>query len=104
MKEFRKTKEGLFICEECGREFVRICGLSKHINTKHNGTREYYDKWLKNKDDGKCKICNNEAEFVSLNGYKDCCKKHIHLYAGQIRKEKMLINLKKLEKKVNKHV
>ena len=93
MKEFRKTKEGLFICEECNHFFVKKENLSRHINLKHDRIQKYYDKWIKEEYDGKCKICNNETEFMDLNGYKDCCcKKHIHSYAGQIRKEKMLIN------------
>jgi hypothetical protein len=80
MKEFRKSQEGLFICEECGK----LCGdkkyLSKHVSLYHN-KKEYYDKWLLEKGEGKCKICNNETKFIGFarnNGYESyCCKKCI---------------------------
>jgi len=76
MKEFRKTKEGLFICEECERTFVYIRGLSKHIRINHNGTKEYHNRWIKEKYEGFCKLCKNETAFINISyGYQKCCSK-----------------------------
>ena len=91
MKKFRKENEKL-VCEECHKLFKKVDGLSRHISNCHN-KKHYYDKWLKEDNEGLCKICGKEAIFVNLNGYKKCCcKKHIDLYAYQCRKKYSLIN------------
>ena len=61
MKQFRKNKKGLFICEECGGVCIKKEGLSKHISNNHSTKKEYYDKWLKEDGEGMCKICNKET-------------------------------------------
>ena len=77
MKEFRKNEQGFFVCEECGK----ICtknklSLSIHIKQYHNiNNRTYYDKWIKETNEGVCKICNKETEFIGFKGYKNCCSK-----------------------------
>ena len=75
MKEFRKNEQELFICEECGRSFDKKTGLSNHLYYSHENIskKEYYDKWLKEDYDSKCKICGKETLFISLTGYKNCC-------------------------------
>jgi len=73
MKKFRKTKEGLFVCEECERIFKNLSGLSQHINYTHSNIKNYYDKWLKENNEGKCKICSKPTDFIGLNGYKLHC-------------------------------
>jgi hypothetical protein len=77
MKEFRKTEDGLFICEECKKTFFRKDDLSKHITHFHKdiGIKLYFDRWIKDGEDGKCIICGNETKFISLYGYKKCCSK-----------------------------
>lgn len=76
MKEFKKNKQQHFICEECNRTFVKKDGLSKHVRLVHHGQKIYYDKWLKENNEGYCKICGNETIFVGFkNGYKKCCCK-----------------------------
>jgi uncharacterized C2H2 Zn-finger protein len=85
MKEFRKTKDGLFICEECGKIFDRKCDLGRHVNKYHNNQKEYFDKWLKENNDDVCKICGNLTKFNGLSGkgYKNCCcKKCSNKYDG----------------------
>jgi hypothetical protein len=39
--------------------------------------KEYFDKWLKEKIDSKCKICGEKTIFISIKyGYKNyCCRK-----------------------------
>jgi hypothetical protein len=76
LKQFRKTKEDLFICEECERVFTRKCELGVHNNKKHNGQKLYFDKWIKENGENLCKICGNETIFTGFKiGYKHCCSK-----------------------------
>lgn len=88
MKEFRKTEEGLFICEECGQSFKGANKLSSHIG-KYHDKFTYFKKWLKDEGDGICKICKNSTNFVNLfYGYKKCCCK---LCENRMRKESIKI-------------
>jgi hypothetical protein len=87
MKEFRKNEQGLFICEECERTFIKKDGLSKHINLIHS-IKEYYDKWLKKDGEKFCKICGKETKFTGFKrGYKNSCSKHC---ISEIRKQTCL--------------
>jgi len=74
MKEFRKNKENLFICEECGKLCNTIIGLSRHISIHYN-SKQYFDKWIKDEKDNICVICGNETNYLGWNrGYsKTCC-------------------------------
>jgi len=85
MKQFRKTKDNRFICEECSRSFLTYQGLRNHLRHSHKNLsqKNYFDKWLKSENDSKCKICGKPTKFDSLlNGYKECCNKiHTDLYA-----------------------
>jgi hypothetical protein len=76
MKEFRKTNEGFFICEECKKLTLRKNGLVKHINNKHKNIKIYFDKWIKEKNEGICKICGKITKFDGTKrGYLNvCCK------------------------------
>jgi len=88
MKQFRKTQEGLFICEECGKICKSLLGLCPHISKNHN-KREYFDKWLKEEKDGKCKMCDKETVFISISlGYKNCCCSQCKNKYTQIQTEK----------------
>ena len=77
MKEFRKNEHGLLICEECKATYKSIRNFSAHIKYKHNMYKEYFDKWLKDENDGICKNCGKETEFAGFkfHGYKNCCCK-----------------------------
>jgi len=72
MKQFRKTKDDLFICEECGKTFKTHTWLSRHVKNKHN-LKIYYDKWLKEELEGNCIICGENTKFISFYGYKNTC-------------------------------
>jgi hypothetical protein len=75
MKEFSKTEADLFICEECNSLFASKRGLAMHIKNQHN-SKLYYDKWIMDFNEDKCKICKNQTEFISIQkGYKKCCSK-----------------------------
>lgn len=92
MKEFKKTEEGLFICEECGKLCKDKTVLSIHNIKIHNlNTKEYFDKWVKEEGEGICKICGKETLLVRSDyGYKNCCsRKCINIYSGIRTKEEI---------------
>lgn len=76
MKEFKKDEQGNFICEECKKIFKSCSRLSTHIGIYHKDKQKYYDKWLKEKNEGLCKICSKKTKFNNFYyGYKNCCSK-----------------------------
>lgn len=80
MKIFRKDKDSYFICEECKKVYKTLSALTGHIRHSHNKEyKKYYDKWIKEEDEGICKICEKEAIFTSFQyGYRTgCCKEHM---------------------------
>jgi hypothetical protein len=80
MKDFRKTADEKFICEECEKTYIRKSDLSYHITHKHNGIKMYYDKWLKEEHEGFCKICGEKTEFNKTRYMYEngCCKEHMN--------------------------
>jgi hypothetical protein len=83
MKQFRKNSEGHFICEECGKTYNTKRGLGLHIKHKHyNDKKEYFDKWIKDQNDGICITCGEETPFnhqwnrYEKNCSRDCIKKY----------------------------
>ena len=68
------------ICEICGKEFESNIGFGSHIKQKHKiETKQYYDTYLKQKDEGIC-TCGKETKFANINiGYvKHCSLKCAH--------------------------
>jgi len=61
MKAFKKNKEGYFICEECGKSYELLSSLMCHVGHSHNGKMDYYNKWIIEEKDGKCKVCGKET-------------------------------------------
>jgi hypothetical protein len=80
MKDLRK-KDKIWICEECGSPHEKLNGLLGHIALSHN-SQKYFDKWIKEEGDDRCKVCGGKTEFVSIfKGYKNgCCRDHISQY------------------------
>ena len=73
MKDFRKTSENLYICEECGQTYKLIGSLARHIKQKHD-SKQYIIKWIKEDSDGKCKICGKETNFQNfVRFYQKTC-------------------------------
>ena len=65
-------------CIICKKECKSGAAFSKHIHSKHNITsKDYYDKYLKQENEGICLVCNKNTPFLSINkGYqKHCCAK-----------------------------
>jgi hypothetical protein len=63
MKDFRKNKQGLYVCEECGQLFTCKENVSKHVKHHNITIKEYYDKWCKENGDGFCKECGKEISI-----------------------------------------
>jgi hypothetical protein len=77
MKEFKKSKDNLFICEECGKLCKTLHGFGHHISCNHD-LKKYFDTWLKEENDNICVICGNKTQLhvKILYGYRNtCCKK-----------------------------
>lgn len=86
-------------CIICQQEFSKIEGLSKHLKSTHKvNVKDYYDTNLKeNIDEGICKNCGNETEFLGLKGYRQFCNRTCFWqYTTQ------LDEVKKKRKKTNK--
>jgi hypothetical protein len=64
----------MFKCEICGKEFVKLHGLSIHISKTHKiKSEEYYLKYI-NSEKGKCKTCGKNTRFNNLiHGYSIFC-------------------------------
>lgn len=96
MKQFRKSNERKFICEECGKTFKGIQPLSNHIGQMHVtiSKKDYFDKWLKDEDDGKCKICKKQTKFTNkldIGYHVCCCKKCTDIYRSKQTQKGCLI-------------
>jgi len=102
MKGFRKNEQSLFICEECKLSFSSQCKLTHHINLHHN-KKEYYDKWLKEENEGLCKICKKETEFryVKWRGYKLFCKNCWSIFIKNCTTEDTVLKRKKTCKNIH---
>lgn len=62
------------ICQICKRECDGFKSLGTHISRTHKNVNEYYDKFLKKENEGKCKVCGNDTKFYKLNiGYRTTC-------------------------------
>lgn len=61
-------------CKICEQELSNK-GISSHLKRKHQlASKEYYDKYLKNDSEGRCKICGKETALCTiLTGYRQYC-------------------------------
>jgi hypothetical protein len=78
-----------FYCKMCDKKYTRGNDLSRHIKLLHNiKDIEYYDLYIKMKDEDICKQCGKKNKFMCLSmGYRKTCND-----------EKCVIKLKKLTK------
>jgi len=63
-------------CSLCNNKFKTHQGLVNHILHSHKyiSTKEYYDKFLKKKNEGFCKVCNKRTTFYTMvRGYATFC-------------------------------
>lgn len=63
-----------FKCQICNKDFSTRQGLGNHIGRYHN-KKEYYDKFMKSKNEGICVICESPTIFRNMTlGYKQTCE------------------------------
>lgn len=61
------------ICKICGKE-VKNKGITSHLRKHKMSDKEYYDKYVKTKFEGICKICEKPTKFFgNVNGYATYC-------------------------------
>ena len=65
-------------CLICLQDFKNNKSLATHFNLTHKlKSKEYYDKFIKEKNEGICLNCEKETSYRNFGvGYlKTCCKK-----------------------------
>lgn len=72
-----KIKDNPMTCLICNKTFQNGNYLSAHIRfTEHITCQEYYDKYLKNKNEGKCLVCSKPTKYLNFTrGYQLYCNK-----------------------------
>ena len=75
-------------CKLCGNEYKRVCDLSYHVQHVHDiSPKEYYDRYLKEENEGICPVCGKETNFWAFGkGYYKFCS------TGCINKSKEIQN------------
>ena len=92
----RETDMGidyLTTCGVCGQKFSTYTGLSHHLSQNHKDVtrKDYYDKFLKKPDDGKCVVCGLPTKFsdrLNRGYYTHCSKKCTANDTGTVTKRK----------------
>ena len=66
----------VYKCRECGKPFTTECGLAEHLRSGHQiNIQEYYDKFVKGAEEGKCLVCGKQTKFQSMTkGYSSYCQ------------------------------
>ena len=103
----------MFKCKICGQE-CGPKGISSHLKRKHQlASKNYYDKYLKKENEGKCIICSKPTTFDTvLVGYRDYCSTKCSNLDPKIRAKiektslehygvKCNLNLKEVKEKAN---
>ncbi len=90
-------------CDICNRNFKNSMGLSSHIRQSHKiKIKDYYDKYLKQKNEGICPICEKQTTFHNIGyGYYKFCSSRICINNDPNRLEK-LRNRKKSKDEIEK--
>lgn len=66
-----KIKYNTIICNFCGKEFNP---QGSHLKIHNITNKEYYDKFLKETNEGLCLLCGNPTRFYTMKcGYKPYC-------------------------------
>ena len=62
-------------CKLCSNEYKRVCDLSYHEQHVHDiSPKEYYDRYLKEENEGICPVCGKETNFWTFGkGYYKFC-------------------------------
>lgn len=65
-----------YVCKICGKSFEHHTKYGLHVKNDHGfgSIREYYDKYFKKENEGKCAVCEKETGFISVSkGYYETC-------------------------------
>lgn len=61
-------------CMICGQEFYQKFG--NHLRAHNMNVQQYYDKFIKTENDGKCLVCGQPTTFYKFSyGYRDYCSR-----------------------------
>ena len=62
-------------CVICGYNTDNHQSFNSHIaHAHHIKSKEYYDRYIKSEDEGKCKKCGKQTSFINMwKGYRDYC-------------------------------
>lgn len=76
ISEDRKTPVDA-VCRICGRSMLNLRTLARHIMFTHKISRkQYYDRYFRKKEEGKCLTCGNPTQFGKLKyGYNLYCSR-----------------------------
>lgn len=68
---------------------IELKFLNKHLENVHNmSQKDYYDKYLKLPNEGKCLHCGKEVQFIKLSkGYKQYCNLICKSNSSIVRKQ-----------------
>lgn len=81
--------DNIFICKICNKKVDGCLGLASHIRRTHLiSSKEYYDNYLKQPNEGICLICGNQTKFYRLGkGYLKYCSRKCLANSEAIRKQ-----------------
>lgn len=75
------------LCKICQREFKNYRVLGMHVFKTHKlDTHEYYDKFLRSRDEGTCSECGKKTKFRHLGmGYQKFCSCKCRSHSGKVK-------------------
>lgn len=83
-------------CEICNKETNGYIGLCSHIHLHNISSKEYYDKYLKQENEGKCQECGKETLFKGIrDGYRDFCCCRCSTLNKKTQEKRINTNLKR---------
>jgi len=93
-------------CEICKQDikYDKVGQFSQHHLIRNHGVtpKEYYDRYIKSGDEGRCGSCGNEAKFISLTfGYRSYCTKKCYGKSDDYR-NKIIESFKRRDKESEK--
>jgi hypothetical protein len=103
-------KKEIFKCEECNKEYSTLSHLSSHVSKIHGNKKIYYDKYLKQLNEGICPECGKLTLYTDKwqNAYhkycsEECKKKgRVKIIKETTLKKYGVTNVNKIEKIRNK--
>lgn len=79
-------------CRICNKDCSTKRGLAYHVRITHNlNSKDYYDKYLKQEDEGKCLECSKQTSFRGIKyGYSKFCCNKCTLRNKEVREKQLL--------------